>query len=70
MALFFIFLQNGSNKVQIIFLIGELWNPEGLLSDKYPGGLEVQKKLLEKKGFTVTQKGKKYFVENYQKYLK
>jgi len=42
---------------------------DGLLNDKYPGGAKAQKKLLEEEGFKIIQKGKNYFVENYQKYL-
>ena len=41
----------------------------GYLNEKYPGGLEGHKKLLEGEGFKVSQKGRKYFVENYQNYL-
>jgi len=38
---------------------------EGFLNEKYPVGVEAHKRLLEKEGFRVRQKGKKYFVENY-----
>jgi hypothetical protein len=41
----------------------------GFLNEKYPGGTEAQKKLLEQEGHTVTQKGKKYAVQNYEKAL-
>jgi alkylated DNA nucleotide flippase Atl1 len=40
---------------------------DGLLNEKYPGGTEAQKKLLEQEGHVVTQKGKKYVVANYEK---
>ena len=43
---------------------------EGFLNEKYPGGVEVDKRLLEKEGFRVRQKDKKYFVDNYQNYTK
>ena len=43
---------------------------EGLLKEKYSGGVEVDKRLLEKEGFRVRQKDKKYFVDNYQNYTK
>ena len=43
---------------------------EGFVEEKYPDRVEVDKKLLEKEGFRVRQKDKKYFVENYQKYTK
>ncbi len=38
----------------------------GVINEKYPGGIKVQRMRLEKEGFTVTQKGKKYVVENYK----
>jgi len=41
----------------------------GLINEKYPGGVEGQKKLLEKEGHKVIQKGKKYVVVNYEKSL-
>jgi len=41
----------------------------GELNPKYPGGVEEQKKHLEAEGHKVIQKGKKYRVENYEKYL-
>lgn len=36
---------------------------DGSINEKYPGGLEFQKKLLEKEGHKVIKKGKKYLVE-------
>ncbi|MGQ9461226.1 MAG: hypothetical protein ACUVRA_08380 [Candidatus Bathyarchaeaceae archaeon] len=41
----------------------------GEINPKYPGGVEEQKKLLEKKGHKVIQKGKKYIVADYEKSL-
>jgi len=41
----------------------------GFLNEKYPGGAEAQKELLEREGHTVVQKGKKYFVLDYGKSL-
>lgn len=41
----------------------------GVLNEKYPGGAEAQKRLLEQEGHTVIQKGKKYTVQNYEKSL-
>ncbi|MEM2118730.1 MAG: MGMT family protein [Candidatus Bathyarchaeia archaeon] len=41
----------------------------GFLNEKYPGGAEAHKELLEKEGFKVTQKGKKYVVQKYQDFL-
>jgi hypothetical protein len=39
----------------------------GEINEKYPGGVEAQKKLLEKEGHHVIQKGKKYLVADYEK---
>lgn len=41
----------------------------GEINPKYPGGIEDQKKHLESEGHRVIQKGKRYVVENYEKYL-
>ena len=41
----------------------------GIINEKYPGGVETQKKLLEKEGYRVIQKGKKYVVVDYEKAL-
>jgi len=41
----------------------------GEINEKYPGGVEAQKKLLEKEGHKVVQKGKKCFVVDYEKSL-
>jgi len=42
----------------------------GFLNEKYPGGSEAQKALLEKEEFKIVRKGKKYMVPNYQDFLK
>jgi hypothetical protein len=42
---------------------------QGELNDKFPGGIDQQKWLLENEGFVVVKKGKKYYVENYEQYL-
>jgi hypothetical protein len=42
---------------------------DGFLNEKFPGGAEAHKALLEKEGFTVARKGKRHFVENYRRYL-
>lgn len=39
----------------------------GFLNEKYPGGLETQKQLLEQEGHVVIKRGKKYFVKDYLK---
>jgi alkylated DNA nucleotide flippase Atl1 len=38
----------------------------GFLNDKYPGGQEVQKTLLESEGFDLVARGKKYQVAGYE----
>ena len=42
---------------------------QGELNEKYPDGIDGQKLLLEMEGHTVIQKGKKYFVQDYEKHL-
>ena len=39
------------------------------MNEKYPGGTEAYKKLLEKEGFKIIQKGRKFVVDSYEKYL-
>jgi hypothetical protein len=41
----------------------------GEINSKYPRGIEDQKKRLELEGHKIIQKGKKYMVENYERYL-
>ncbi|MCW4031174.1 MAG: MGMT family protein [Candidatus Bathyarchaeota archaeon] len=41
----------------------------GVINVKYPGGVEGQKKLLEKEGHQVIQKGKSHVVADYEKSL-
>lgn len=41
----------------------------GFLNPKFPGGQEAHKELLEKEGFKIETKGKKYKVIDYEKYL-
>lgn len=40
----------------------------GMLNEKYPGGIKAQKKLLEKEGHKVIQKGKKFIVVDFEKH--
>jgi alkylated DNA nucleotide flippase Atl1 len=42
---------------------------DGQLNEKYPGGACAQKKLLEAEGFTIVQRGKRFFVEDFEKHL-
>ena len=39
---------------------------DGQLNEKYPGGIDNQRSLLEAEGHEVIAKGKKYFVKDYQ----
>ena len=39
---------------------------EGELNEKYPGGIEAQRLRLEMEGHTIQQKGKRFFVRDYQ----
>ena len=41
----------------------------GELNAKYPGGIEAQMARLEREGHTVVQRGKRYFVEDFDKKL-
>lgn len=41
----------------------------GVINEKYPGGVEAQKKLLEQEGHKVVQKGKKWVVVDFERYL-
>jgi alkylated DNA nucleotide flippase Atl1 len=41
----------------------------GIINPKYPGGTEKQKQFLEQEGHAIFQKGKKYFVKDYNKAL-
>lgn len=41
----------------------------GVINEKYPGGVEEQKRLLEKEGHRIIQKGKKHLVLNYEESL-
>jgi alkylated DNA nucleotide flippase Atl1 len=42
---------------------------KGMLNEKYPGGTDIQTMLLEQEGHTVIQKGKKFYVKDYQRVL-
>ncbi|MBO3832241.1 MAG: MGMT family protein [Candidatus Brockarchaeota archaeon] len=41
----------------------------GFLNEKYPSGAENHEKLLEKEGFKIIRKGRKFAVKDYEKYL-
>jgi len=38
---------------------------DGVLNEKYPGGIEYQKKLLEHEGHVIIKKGKNYIVKDF-----
>lgn len=38
----------------------------GEINEKYPGGIEAQTKILKSEGHVVIQKGKRFFVQDYQ----
>jgi len=42
---------------------------DGFLNEKYPGGQEAHKRLLEAEGFKVIARGKRYKVVDYEKYV-
>ncbi len=41
----------------------------GVINEKYPGGVETQKRLLEGEGHKIIQKGKNYLVADFEKCL-
>jgi alkylated DNA nucleotide flippase Atl1 len=41
----------------------------GFLNEKFPGGAEAHKALLEEEGFQVISKGKRFLVQDYQDHL-
>jgi alkylated DNA nucleotide flippase Atl1 len=41
----------------------------GVVNEKYPGGINYQKQLLEREGHKVIEKGKKFIVQDYEKML-
>ncbi len=42
---------------------------DGIINEKYPGGVQAQKRLLEKEGHKVIHKGKKHIVLDFEKRL-
>ena len=72
-----IFIMTAANAVEEAHQEGKLldipyWRTlkaDGCLNLKYPGGQEEHKRLLEQEGHKVVQKGKKYLVKDFQKYL-
>ena len=42
---------------------------DGSLNPKYPGGIEAHKSNLEFEGYLINQKGKQYYVRNFEQFL-
>ncbi|WP_448540788.1 MGMT family protein [Roseiflexus sp.] len=42
---------------------------DGFLNEKFPGGAEAHRALLEQEGFTIARKGRRYVVADYRRYL-
>jgi alkylated DNA nucleotide flippase Atl1 len=42
---------------------------DGYLNEKYPGGLDGHKRLLEKEGFNIATKGKRMYVEDFGNFV-
>ena len=42
---------------------------DGFLNEKYPGGAEAHKRLLEEESFKITRKGQKLIINDYEQYL-
>jgi alkylated DNA nucleotide flippase Atl1 len=72
-----IFIMTAANAVEEVSKEGKsldipYWRTlkvDGFLNEKYPGGQEAHKKLLEGEDFRVIARGKKYQVVDYEKYL-
>ena len=72
-----IFIMTAANAVEEASKEGKLlhipyWRTlkaDGFLNEKYPGGQEAHKRLLEREGFKVIARGKKYRVVDCEKYL-
>ena len=72
-----IFIMTAANAVEEASREGKLldipyWRTlktDGFLNPKYPGGQEAHKKLLEREGHKVLQKGKRFVVQDFQKHL-
>ena len=72
-----IFIMTAANAVEEAAAIGKkrtipYWRTlkaDGFLNEKFPGGLEHHRQLLEKEGHTVLPRGRKYKVADYEKRL-
>lgn len=72
-----IFIMTAGNAAQEAITEGDNLNipywrtlkADGLLNEKFPGGYEKHKMLLEKEGFKIGQKGKRFYVDSFQNYL-
>lgn len=61
-------VEEASEGIEVIIPYWRTLKTKGELNLKYPGGIEMQKRYLESEGHTVIQKGKKFVVEEYQRY--
>jgi len=72
-----IFIMTAANAVEEAATEGKLldvpyWRTlkaDGFLNEKYPGGQESHKRLLEQEGYPVVSKGKRLWVPDFRKYL-
>jgi hypothetical protein len=72
-----IFIMNAANAAEEAYKQGRdlgipYWRTlkaNGFLNEKYPGGAEAQRTLLEKEGFKVVKKGKKYVISDFRDFL-
>jgi alkylated DNA nucleotide flippase Atl1 len=72
-----IFIMTAANAVEEASREGKLMNipywrtlkADGYLNEKYPGGQEAHKKLLEKENYKIIARGKRYQVADYENYL-
>lgn len=72
-----IFIMTAANAVEEVIKEGKsldipYWRTlktDGYLNEKYPGGQEAHKRLLEGENFRVIARGKRYQVVDYEKYL-
>lgn len=57
---------NGITWQQTVYSVLANLQKDGELNKGYPGGIESQRKMLEKEGHTIVAKGNRYFVKNYR----
>ncbi len=62
-------LRKGEKTLDEVTPYWRVLKADGSLNEKFPGGVELQAKRLRNEGFKIVKKGRKYKVENYEKYL-